>query len=152
MEITREDKLKILKRLLYCSRRKGNCLICYTGLSNNRPHININGKTYVAARFMMYVMENFSLDSALWVLHRDDLCSSSACIEYDHLKIGSASENTSDVIKKFGGRPWKKMEFCKRGHKRIPKNLDSKGYCIICDRIRARETRLERKLKEKTNA
>ena len=88
-----DKKLKLLKYILQGTRRKGNCLIYYGTKDKGYPTIKIQGKTYNVTRIIMHLIADFPLDSELYVLHDDINCSSKACIEFDHLRTGTQTDN-----------------------------------------------------------
>lgn len=136
----RELKLKVLNKILINSRRKNDCLICYLGLDGEgRPRIDINGKSYRVSRVMMFLLKDFDLDSSSHILH-DKECSSRACIEINHLKIGDNSENQHDWREKEG-----RKKFCVRGHPRTDRNLDVRGNCRLCNKWFKERIKLRKK-------
>jgi hypothetical protein len=128
---SRYRKLKILKEILRYSKRQGDCLICYKCLdSAGRPRISVNGASYRISRMMLYLIKDFDLNSKSLVLHDDSVCIDKACIEIEHLKIGTDWDNQLD---------WRKHRpidytYCKRGHLRTADNVDNSGHCITCEK------------------
>lgn len=97
----REEQLELLKRILAWSKRKGDCVVCYTNLSEHGvPRTRYLGKKYKTHRLIMFLMGQLDLnDSKSLVLHAIE-CKSRACIEFNHLRIGTQSDNVYDSIKK----------------------------------------------------
>lgn len=106
-DLSRTEKLILLKYILNNSRRKSSgCLSCYIGLDKDGySTIRIGGKypkNYRTHRVIMYLLIDFDLNSSLQILHNDSICLSKACIEFNHLRIGTHKENMYDSYKKHG--------------------------------------------------
>jgi len=130
-------ELRVVRRLTRGSYHdEKGCLICSIRVPNgsDRAIINYHSNYMTTSRLAAHLFGGFDLKSPLHILHT---CDNSRCIRTDHLFPGTAKDNIQDMIKKgrrgytrrFLGRKPKK--FCKRGHERIPENLDS-TRCRIC--------------------
>lgn len=138
MELSREEKLKFLKKILSYSRRNQHgCLVCYSSLNTSgRPSLRVGDKVFLVTRLIMHIVKDFSLKSELFILH-DNKCDSPCCIDVEHLRQGTRSENQIDRLQKDGHPSLgKRKPFCKRGHARTPKTIDNYGACLTCQKER----------------
>ena len=134
------EAINILNRILPRTRRmKNGCLICFLDLDkDDYSHFKITrrGKRYRVHRLMMHLVKDFDLDSEELILHNDDICEYKSCIEVDHLRSGTISENAHDSIKKWGNNRTGKFPLeCKRGHKLTGDNVypyEGHHYCKKC--------------------
>src|ERR1700733_2081816 len=75
--------------------------------------LRVNGKNELAHR-ISYVINNGSIDSDLWVLHK---CDNKQCVRPDHLFLGTRSDNIRDMYSKGrGNRPNSYKTHCPKGH------------------------------------
>jgi hypothetical protein len=137
------EAIEILKRILSRTRRKSNgCLVCYLDLDKNgysNFRIERRGKKYRVHRLMMHLVKDFDILSSDIILHNDAICSSKACIEIDHLRIGTISENSVDAHRKYGNnRKGKFLKFCRRGHEFTTENIytyEGERQCVTCRKL-----------------
>jgi hypothetical protein len=73
------------------------------------------------------------LPSAWLVCHR---CDNPACVNPEHLFVGTHKQNTADMIAKGRHVPAPRVTACLRGHPRTPANTLANGGCKPCRRFR----------------
>lgn len=99
-----------------------------------------NGKHWKAHR-LAWVQVNGHIPAGMKVLHR---CDNPACVNVEHLFLGSNKDNSQDMVAK-GRHHNQKKTHCKQGHEYDEKNTrvtkDGKRYCRACDRERDAERR-----------
>lgn len=122
------------------SRRKGECVVCYLGLDKD-GYSGIwlgpkqGGRNHRTHRVIMHLLAEFDLDSKEIILHDDSKCKSKACIEFNHLRVGTVSENAVDreIKQGYGNKKGHVKTTCERhpnaerGH-----NNAGKSYCKEC--------------------
>lgn len=64
--------------------------------TNRYGYFWINGKDVSAHRYS-YEIKNGPIPKGLWILHK---CDNPTCMNPDHLFVGTAKDNTQDMIKK----------------------------------------------------
>lgn len=149
--VLKNEKLRLLKKILSWSRRKGDCIVCYTNLSENGvPRTRFLGKKYKTHRLIMHLMEDLDLnDSTKMILHSLD-CKSRACIEYSHLRIGNHYDNMQDLVNS-GKHNNASKTHCKHGHELPPIGSSRKRVCNTCARDAMRKIK-ERKENESAHS
>ena len=93
---------------------------------------SVDNKT-VRTHRVSYEMNHGPIPEGMYVLHK---CDNPSCINPEHLFAGTQRDNVLDMRSK--GRQAKPKEYCKRGHKRTPDNVDSNKTCRQCGRDRHR--------------
>jgi len=64
------------------------------------------------------------------VMHR---CDNRRCYRYDHLRIGTHTDNARDMVAKGRDRPWQReVETCKHGHSEWGIRTNGNRYCKTC--------------------
>lgn len=103
MPRTARTEEEIVEELLAKTIPKGECLNCHLAPSVDRgerarQYISIGGRygTKVGAPRLVYEIMKGPIGD-LWVLHK---CDNSECINPDHLFLGTAQDNTDDMISK----------------------------------------------------
>lgn len=141
------NKLRLLKLILERSERVGECLRCFHPLSSGYSYLEIDGKSHGVHRLIMHLMLDFDLESELLILHNDKICKYKNCIEFNHLKIGTHTENRIDTIEKYKQttRNREQNEYCFKGHRKVYSKIQKKLYCIICMKERARKAESKRR-------
>jgi hypothetical protein len=149
------NKVDVLKKLLiYCKRDSNGCLIFHGALVKGHGRIRIGEKHYQAHRLMLYLMGEIELDSTSMALHKNYICKSRACCEPDHLYVGTAQDNTNDMLE-TGYNAWlvaaenrKNRTHCKHGHEYTKSNTlkDWRGNrrCRECHRLQNTRSKQER--------
>lgn len=88
---------------------------CYewTGGVTNKGYgkLKINGKTMLAHR-VSWIIENGPIPNNLWVLHR---CDNPLCTRAEHLFLGTAADNSADMVSKGRQSRGLKHSLSKRG-------------------------------------
>lgn len=121
------EAIKIIESILNGSKRKGDCLVCYFGLDKNGySQTSFDGKQHRTTRIVMHLVKDFDLDSPLFILHDENLCKSKACIEVNHLRAGTASENAGTTTKGRRKVGCSRHPNVKRRHNGV------KTYCPQC--------------------
>lgn len=116
--------------------------------------VKANGRQGVVHR-MAWELTNGPIPSGLLVCHRCDVRN---CVRPDHLFLGTAKENTQDMLAK-GRRPpftGERVTQCKYGHPRTAEDFlrvrkpNSTGTCRVCRRERDKRRREANKVKKAT--
>lgn len=99
--------------------------------------LSYRGKVYRAHR-AMYIVAKGPIPDGLHVLHS---CDVRHCLNPDHLRLGTVSDNKQDEIQR--GRNWElSKEFCTRGHSYAEHGVrhgeNQWRQCKICIRGRSR--------------
>ena len=97
------------------TKKVGDCLEFTGAKTNGYGRVGINGKHFTTSRFV-WSHHHGPIPEGLFVLHR---CDNSPCLNVDHLFLGTAKDNTQDMMKKgranFGIRNAEKTH-CSNGH------------------------------------
>lgn len=112
----------------------------WTGTANERGYGRVysGGRMWVAHR-LSWTQANGPIPSGMFVCHK---CDTPACVNPDHLFLGSPRDNVLDMVAKGRHRESKKTH-CTKGHELIGDNVrfDGRGQrvCVTCARLRGRE-------------
>ena len=120
-------------------------------IAPQKPHpkgyvlLRRGGRNVLAHRYA-WEQANGPIPDGMYVCHH---CDVRACINLDHLFLGTPSDNEQDKLQKGRGRyaPWNNGKtHCIRGHEFTPENtrIDKRGHrvCRTCARERMRRVRL----------
>lgn len=99
------------------------------------------------AHRVSWEMQNGSTPEGRCVLHR---CDTPACVNPDHLFIGTVADNNADMLAKGRKRTIPKQEYCAKGHRLSDTNVYTFPHsrrgsrtperrCRICKRLHNRE-------------
>lgn len=111
----------------------------WQGARNNRGYgkRTIGRRSYYAHRWA-WIEAHGPIPDGLFVLHH---CDNPACCEITHLFLGTAKDNTADMIAKGRYRGGSDLTHCPHGHEYTPENTyiyPSSGHrkCRTCIRAR----------------
>lgn len=129
---------------------QGKCLIWTGCLHHTRGYgsTSVFGK-FMAAHRAVWLLSGRKIPEGLVLCHK---CDNRACVNIDHLFLGTQKDNMTDCAKK-GRLAVQKRMYCPRGHPYAGFNLVMKKggklrLCRICTNDRARKYRAKRKLRE----
>lgn len=92
------NKLPIHLRLSSKARREGDCIIWFGNKdSNGYGRIRWAGKRGYPAHRLAYELKHGPIPDGLVVRHKCDVC---ACINVDHLELGTQKDNVQDSVKR----------------------------------------------------
>ena len=109
--------------------QSGDCLLWIAGKDANGygKVKNLDTGKIVRAHRYSYELNHGPIPAGLYVLHK---CDTPACINPEHLFVGTQQDNMRDWMSKGSKR--KRKEKCSRGHPRTPDNLTIVGNCVKC--------------------
>lgn len=116
----------------------GDCLL-WTGAANNKGYgvMTIAGMRERFAHRIAWILKHGVIPVGLCVLHH---CDTPACVNVDHLFLGTKAANTADMVKKGRARGATPRETCGRGHAfTIRPNGQKK--CRACENAAQRKRR-----------
>jgi len=92
----------------------------FTGAINTTGYgvVGFKGKVWQAHR-LSYYFHNGAIPDGLMVLHK---CDNRRCVNPDHLFLGTAKDNTQDMINKGRWVCRKKQTHCRKGHELTEEN------------------------------
>lgn len=92
------NKLTIEQKLLAKAKWEGDCLIWFGDKdSNGYGRIRYNGKKVYAAHRLVYELANGSIPDGQVVRHK---CDNMACINIQHLELGTQKQNVHDMLER----------------------------------------------------
>lgn len=93
---------RLLSKVKIDRRRKDPCWI-WTGSRTHSGYGQIwaDGKVWRAHRLSVRIFQDLDISVGLQVLHS---CDTPACVNPDHLRVGTQSENMKDMIRKGRGK------------------------------------------------
>lgn len=100
---------------------------------HKQPVTRFNGKKMYVSRVIMYIFENFDLDSKLQINHK--VCAfQSLCVSPNCMYIGTQQQNIDDIIRI-------PKVLCNFGHKMKISPTTGTKYCQICKNKKRNEWR-----------
>jgi len=128
--------LPIRERLFAKTVQLENDCVQWVGSTNPNGYgqIGYEGKICTTHR-LSWILANGEIPNGLWVLHK---CDFRACINPDHLFLGTARDNTDDMVSK--GRYVNAMllkTHCPQGHEFSPENTyrwRNQRLCRTCQK------------------
>lgn len=120
--------LPLLERFKYKVAENGCWIWSASFTSKGYGQISYKGKNTLAHRASAHLFLKFPIDSTLCVLHA---CDNPKCVNPAHLFIGTAQDNSDDMVAK--GRHWlANKTHCDKGHPFSGENLYMRGGCRRC--------------------
>ena len=120
-------------RFLKHTHEQDGCLV-WTGCKNHNGYGRFNlANKAVSAHRAAFALFVGSIPRGLWVLHR---CTRPSCVNPKHLYLGTAKQNTADMLAAGRGNHQRKKQ-CPQGHPYSGRNLQMWGtwrYCKACNR------------------
>jgi hypothetical protein len=104
---------------------KGDGCWIWTGSRNPKGYGRLNtGNRVRLAHAISWELSHGAVPDGLWVLHR---CDNPPCVRPDHLWLGTAADNTADMVAK--GR----QRFFGLGRSRLARNERDEGKVHVTD-------------------
>lgn len=121
------------------------CWLWYGGTNEHGYGIFFADGRFQKAHRLAYRWAHGDFDQSLDVLHS---CDNPACVNPDHLRLGTHADNMRDMARR--GRQWQqKQAHCKRGHPLTADNRsNSSQRCLICRRASANAYYARQRAKE----
>lgn len=118
------------------------CLLWLGGTNEHGYGVLTENRKTAKAHRVAWQLAHGELQRAQCVLHK---CDTPACVNIEHLFVGTLADNTADMIrKKRHFTPWKKVTHCWRGHEYTLANTlvrrDGRGRrCRACMKLSGRK-------------
>ena len=91
------DLLRFVHDVIENSYGPGPCIIWPYGVTSmGYPHLHVNGKDWLATRYVMLAIDGGPDKADLQVAHQPLICHSRLCIRPGHLRWATRSENALD--------------------------------------------------------
>lgn len=130
--LSKDDMMKAVKvSLIKNSMPEPNsgCWLWIGGGTGECGYGLLNNRIFKQAHRASYAIFKGEIPEGMCVCHK---CDTPACINPDHLFIGTHLDNMRDMFRK-GRRPKPKGTHCKQGHKYPPPRPSGKQVCPICE-------------------
>jgi len=133
----------VAERLEFYSHDEGEHRIWHGAFEHaGYGRLTVGGKSMKAHR-LAWIEANGPIPRGLLVLH-NNICHNKACINPEHLRLGTHSDNTKDIVA-YGNHPEASKTHCVHGHPYDEDNTYiplhsgfgwAKRQCKACNRIR----------------
>lgn len=119
--MTKEDFFKRTER------NERGCILWIKGLQHKYGSLRIGNKSWRAHRYS-WTIHNGDIPNGMYVLHR---CDTPACVNPEHLFLGTHSENMQDKISKGRDHNQRKTH-CPKGHEYSYIDPSGSRKCRVC--------------------